>query len=59
MKGRAPPPGIQRASSEVWGANGRGKVVEELRALYEERARGVEVLVRNGPTKGQGRGRKL
>jgi Rho GTPase-activating protein 1 len=47
---------MQRAKTEVGSMKGRGKVVEELRALYEERAKGVEVLVRNTPSRLKGRG---
>ncbi|CAZ79350.1 unnamed protein product [Tuber melanosporum] len=57
LKSRTPPPPtMQRAKTEVGSMKGRGKVVEELRALYEERAKGVEVLVRNTPSRLKGRG---
>lgn len=49
LKSWTPPPAMQRAKTELGSLKGRGKAVEELRALYEERAKGVEVLVRNAP----------
>ncbi|CUS14721.1 unnamed protein product [Tuber aestivum] len=59
LKSRTPPPPvIQRAKTEVGSMKGRGKVVEELRALYEERAKGVEVLVRNTPGRLKGKGKE-
>ncbi|RPA97916.1 RhoGAP-domain-containing protein [Choiromyces venosus 120613-1] len=51
------PPATQRAKTDVGSMKGRGKGVEELRALYEERAKGVEVLVRNTPGRLKGRGK--
>ncbi|PWW78915.1 RhoGAP-domain-containing protein [Tuber magnatum] len=59
LKSRTPPPPVmQRAKTEIGSVKGRGKAVEELRALYEERAKGVEVLVRNTPGRLGGRGKE-
>lgn len=58
LKSRTPPPVMQRAKTEVGSVKGRGKAVEELRALYEERAKGVEVLVKNAPSGPKRRGKE-